>query len=86
MAPTVAGADRALAFDREVDARGLTCPWPALRARAALKRMKRGEVLRVLATDREAPRDFERFARATGHTLLAGDTRGREFAFYLRKE
>jgi tRNA 2-thiouridine synthesizing protein A len=71
--------------DREVDARGLTCPWPALRARVALKMMKRGEVLRVVATDREAPRDFARFAQSTGHALLAQSASGREFVFYLRK-
>lgn len=72
--------------DHEVDARGLTCPWPALRARAALERMKGGEVLRVIATDRGAPHDFERFAQATGHTMLAREAGGREFVFYLRKK
>jgi tRNA 2-thiouridine synthesizing protein A len=73
-------------FDREIDVRGLTCPMPALRARLALARMSSGEVLRVVATDRESPRDFERFAAATGHALIArGATRG-EFVFYLRKK
>jgi TusA-related sulfurtransferase len=71
--------------DREVDARGLNCPWPALRARVALQGMKAGQVLRVVATDRGAPRDFEHFARATGHTLISRDTRGGEHVFYLRK-
>jgi len=71
--------------DREVDARGLTCPWPALRARVALQGMKGGEILRVVATDRGAPRDFATFARSTGHTLLAQDSSGPDFVFYLRK-
>ena len=74
------------AFDRELDVRGLTCPLPALRARIALGRMKGGEVLRVIATDRESPRDFERFARATGNVLLAQSATRRQFVFYLRKK
>ena len=73
------------AFDHEIDVRGLTCPMPALRARSALRRMKSGQVLRVLATDRESPRDFARFARETGNALLAQTATRREFAFYLRK-
>ena len=76
----------ALAFDRELDVRGLSCPLPALRARIALGRMKGGEVLRVVATDRESPRDFARFAQATGHALVAQSTTRREFVFYLRKK
>ena len=85
MARAAPEAAPAVAFDREVDARGLSCPWPALQARVALKGMKRGQVLRVLATDREAPRDFERFARATGNALVGQGVRGKDFVFYLRK-
>jgi tRNA 2-thiouridine synthesizing protein A len=73
-------------FDHEVDVRGLSCPMPALRARVALARMKGGEVLRVISTDRDSPRDFERFARATGNALVAQSATRREFVFYLRKK
>jgi tRNA 2-thiouridine synthesizing protein A len=80
-------ADRAMpAFDREIDVRGLSCPMPALRARAALRSMKAGQVLRVVATDSGAPRDFATFARATGNVLVAQTDSGREMAFYLRKK
>ena len=72
-------------FDRELDVRGLNCPLPALKARAALGRMQRGEVLRVVATDPGSPRDFERFSKATGHALVARSASRREFVFYLRK-
>ena len=74
------------AFDREVDVRGLSCPMPALRARAALRSMKVGQVLRVVATDRSAPRDFALFAHATGNVLVAQTDSGREMVFYLRKK
>jgi tRNA 2-thiouridine synthesizing protein A len=72
-------------FDRELDVRGLNCPLPALRARVTLGRMKRGEVLRVVATDPGSPRDFERFSQATGHAIVARSASRREFVFYLRK-
>ena len=72
-------------FDREIDVRGLTCPMPALRTRAALRLMKSGEVLRVVSTDRESPRDLRRLAESSGHTLLGQSATRREFVFYFRK-
>ena len=54
----------------EVDARGLQCPLPLLKAKQALNKLSSGELLRVRATDVGAVRDFEVFARQTGHTLL----------------
>ena len=73
------------AFTCELDVRGLGCPLPALRARIALRRMKTGEVLRVVATDPGARRDFELFARMTGHELVAQTASRRESVFYLRR-
>lgn len=55
---------------KEVDARGLTCPLPILRAKKALSDMVSGEVLRVLATDPGSVRDFQAFARQTGNELV----------------
>jgi tRNA 2-thiouridine synthesizing protein A len=49
-----------------LDARGLTCPLPALRARAALAGLPPGEELVVLATDREAPLDLAAVAADEG--------------------
>jgi len=59
------------AYQHEVDARGLNCPLPILRAKKALAQMASGEVLRVLTTDPNAVRDFQAFARQTGNDLLA---------------
>ena len=50
-------------FDKEVDARGLNCPLPILRAKKALAEMQAGQVLRVLATDPGSVKDFAAFAR-----------------------
>lgn len=74
-----------VSFDRELDVRGLSCPMPALRTRVALERMHSGQVLRVVATDPGAPRDFEIFTRRTGHALVAKTATRKEFVFYLRK-
>ena len=58
--------DQALPFDREVDARGLNCPLPILRTKKALNDMTTGQVLRIMATDPSAVRDFEAFANESG--------------------
>jgi tRNA 2-thiouridine synthesizing protein A len=56
-------------YDALVDARGLTCPMPLVKARQALMILERGQTVCVLATDPAAPQDFEDFSEATGHPL-----------------
>jgi tRNA 2-thiouridine synthesizing protein A len=53
-----------------LDAKGLLCPLPVLKARKALKGMAAGEVLEILATDKGAPKDFVAFCETTGDELL----------------
>jgi tRNA 2-thiouridine synthesizing protein A len=53
----------------ELDARGLSCPLPLLKARQALARMAPGERLVVLATDPEAPIDLAALAADEGHAF-----------------
>lgn len=59
------------AFKETVDATGLACPLPILRAKKALATLVAGDVLRVITTDRGAVRDFQAFCKQTGNTLLA---------------
>lgn len=74
------------AFEHEVDASGLTCPLPILRAKKALAQMESGQVLRVITTDRNAIRDFQAFARQTGNTLvLQQEIDGRGVHFLRRR-
>ncbi|HYH17311.1 MAG TPA: sulfurtransferase TusA family protein [Azospirillum sp.] len=54
-----------------LDAKGLLCPLPVLRARKAMKTLEIGDVLVVEATDPSAPRDFQAFCEATGNVLLS---------------
>ena len=73
-------------FEQEVDASGLTCPLPILRAKKALAQMASGEVLRVITTDRNAIRDFQAFARQTGNVLVAQqEVDGRGVHFLRRR-
>ena len=72
-------------FDREVDARGLNCPLPILRAKKALAGMESGQLLRVVATDTGSLRDFQAFARQTGNELVEQRTEGEEFIHLLRR-
>lgn len=74
-------------FDKEVDARGLNCPLPILRAKKALAEMQASQVLRVVATDPGAVKDFQAFAKQTGNELLQqGETADKAFEFFLKRK
>jgi TusA-related sulfurtransferase len=75
----------AIVPDREVDARGLSCPLPILRAKKALSDMQSGEVLKVTCTDPGSVRDFQAFAQQTGNALLGQSTGDGEFLHWLRR-
>jgi tRNA 2-thiouridine synthesizing protein A len=66
-------------FDKEVDARGLNCPLPILRAKKALADMQSGQILKVLATDPGSQRDFAAFAKQTGNQLVDTHTEEKTF-------
>jgi TusA-related sulfurtransferase len=70
---------------KEVDARGLNCPLPILKAKKALADMASGQVLKVVATDPGSMRDFQAFARQTGNELLEQAALNDEFVHYLRR-
>jgi len=72
-------------YDREVDARGLACPLPILRAKKALADMQSGEILKIVCTDRGSIRDFQAFAKQTGNDLLRQLTTEPEFIHFLRR-
>lgn len=72
--------------DRELDARGLNCPLPILRTKKLLNEMAGGEIVRIIATDPGSMRDFQAFAKQTGHALLQSSEQSGEFIFLLRKK
>ena len=73
-------------FDKELDARGLSCPLPILRLKKALAELSGGQVIKAVATDPGAHKDFHAFCRQTGHEMLAASEDNGEFTFYLRKK
>jgi tRNA 2-thiouridine synthesizing protein A len=78
--------DKAMNFDKEVDARGLNCPLPILRTKKALTDMTSGQVLRIIATDPGAIRDFQAFAKQTGNVLMEHSANDSEFTFFMQKK
>lgn len=71
--------------DDVLDARGLPCPLPLLKAKQALARLEAGQLLEVMATDAGSWRDFETFAEQSIHELLEREERGDVFHYWLRK-
>lgn len=69
-----------------LDAKGMKCPLPVLKARKAMRDVAAGGVLRVLATDPGAVKDFEHFCKTTGHELLDCREESGTFAFDIRKK
>ena len=69
-----------------LDAKGLQCPMPLLKAKKALNEMNPAELLRVLATDPGSMRDFEVFSKQSGHALLESRKEGDTYIYLLRKK
>nr|VFK56669.1 MAG: tRNA 2-thiouridine synthesizing protein A [Candidatus Kentron sp. TUN]VFK56962.1 MAG: tRNA 2-thiouridine synthesizing protein A [Candidatus Kentron sp. TUN]VFK63380.1 MAG: tRNA 2-thiouridine synthesizing protein A [Candidatus Kentron sp. TUN] len=72
-------------FDQELDASGLNCPLPILRAKKTLNGMESGKVLRIIATDPGSVKDFEAFSKQTGNELLESGEEGGKYVFLIRK-
>lgn len=68
----------------QVDARGLHCPLPVLRTRAALENLAPGEELTVFVTDPASVIDFPHLCNTTGHTLIETRKEGGEFIYRIR--
>jgi tRNA 2-thiouridine synthesizing protein A len=74
-----------MAGEAELDARGLSCPLPVLKARKRLQAMAPGSRLRVLATDPKAPGDFRLWCAESGHRLLEQSQDGEVFVLVLER-
>lgn len=72
-------------YDVELDVRKLACPLPILRAKKSLSALNTGQVLRVVATDNGAPKDFVDFCGKTGNELLSSTEQDGEFIFLIRR-
>lgn len=70
---------------KELDARGLNCPLPILKAKKALAEMLSGQILRIVASDAGSVRDFQAFAKQTGNELLEQQTLNGEYVTLLKR-
>lgn len=75
----------AVAHDVELDASGLNCPLPLLKAKMELNKLQSGAVLKVIATDAGSQRDFRTFAKLAGHTLLLEEDDADVYRYWLKK-
>jgi tRNA 2-thiouridine synthesizing protein A len=74
-----------IAFDVELDVRQQACPMPILRAKKSLSGMSAGQVLKIVATDKGAPKDFVDFCSKTSNELLSSTEQDGEFVFLIRR-
>ena len=73
-------------FDKELDARGLSCPLPILKTKKSLNELVSGQVLKVVATDPGSVKDMQAFANQTGNPLLSSVEENKTYVFYLKKK
>jgi TusA-related sulfurtransferase len=71
--------------DRVLDARGLLCPMPVVKAAKEMKSLEKKQVLKILATDRGALADFPAWADDTGNELLSSNEEEGVLVFFIRK-
>ena len=71
--------------DETLDAKGLNCPLPILKAKKALKGIEAGQILEVISTDPGSVADFEAFCRTTGNELLGSSQGDGVFTYYIKK-
>ena len=71
--------------DMELDARGLNCPLPILRAKKSINELAPGQILRIVATDPGSVKDFEAFSKQTGNELLETSEENGEFIYLIKK-
>lgn len=72
-------------IDSQLDASGLNCPLPVLKAKKTLAGMQSGQLLRIIATDPGSVQDFEAFSQYGGHKLLEYREEQGKFYFLLCK-
>ena len=71
--------------DQVLDAKGLNCPLPILKAKKALKEVPMGGTLQIVATDPGSVKDFEAFCRTTGNELVEQSEADKVFTFLIKR-
>lgn len=72
--------------DKELDARGLSCPLPILKTKKSLVDMTSGQILKIIATDSGSIKDMQSFANQTGNELISSSEENGEYVFLMKKK
>ncbi|MEH6628116.1 MAG: sulfurtransferase TusA family protein [Motiliproteus sp.] len=73
-------------IDQTLDASGLSCPLPLLKAKQALNKLEQGQILKVIATDAGSVRDFKAFTDQSGDQLLESLEQEGSYIYIIRKQ
>lgn len=68
-----------------VDAKGLACPMPIVKAKKAINGIQSGQILEVHATDKGSKKDIAAWAKSGGHQLIKQEEENDVFKFWIRK-
>ena len=69
----------------ELDTKGMNCPMPILKAKKAMKRLDKGNIIKILATDPGSVEDFGAFCRTGGHELVESSEADGVFTYIIKK-
>ncbi len=72
-------------FNEKLDASGLNCPLPILKAKKKLNDLETGQILYIVATDPGSVKDFDAFCKQTGHSLLESTEAEGKYHYYIQK-
>ena len=79
------GATDNIKINQRLDAKGLNCPLPVLKAKLALNKMQAGEILYVETTDPHSTIDFEAYCARTGHQIIQSSETNGIIEFFIRR-
>ena len=74
-----------IAHNFELDVRDEACPYPLIRTKQLVEKLKPGEVLKVLASDPVAPQNIDAWAKKSGNELLAIEANNGNYNIFVRK-
>jgi len=74
-----------IAFNQELDCRGLNCPLPVLKTKKAMDEMAAGDVLKMISTDPGSQNDVTAWAKRTGNEIMSANNEGSDFVYYIKK-
>lgn len=82
----MSGTNGGVKPDLELDCRGLNCPLPILKTKKAIDSLASGQVLKMVATDPGSVNDMNAWSRRTGNPLVASETAGGTYIFYIQRK